>query len=237
MGTHGGIGNPPPVFPTTGPPTVYGNSWPKNWDEEAQYQQQPPPGSPAWDNKPFVPGAASPAWADKPFGTSDGGVWGGALPSSSWDTDNAFGVPGISGSAGGGSRVSPPSGWGSANTPFIPPDVRNSTGGMTSSAARRNPFGFAGSGTDSLPGQSGVPIYGSWHPSSHSRASVDGLWYTFEPMPVPTVPNYGDDSNNDVDWFDPTTEENTRWNAAVGRGVVGVSSGSSAPTRKKKQRR
>ena len=212
IGTHGGIssriipGNPPPVFPATGPPT-------------------------SGNNKPFVYGGTSPAWANKPFGISDGG--GGALPSPSWDYP--FGAPGISGSGGGG--LSPPRGWGSANTPFIPPDVSNSAGGMTPSTARRNLFGFTGSGTDSLLGQSGVPIYGWWHPSSHSRAPVDGLWYAFEPMPAPTVPSYRDDSSDDVDWFDPTTEENTRWNAAVGRSVVDVSSGSSAPTKKKKKKK
>jgi len=57
-------------------------------------------------------------------------------------------------------------------------------------------------------------------------------------MPVPTVLNYGDDSNDGVDWFDPTTEENTRWNVAVGKGVVDVSSGgSSAPKKEKKKKR
>jgi len=49
-------------------------------------------------------------------------------------------------------------------------------------------------------------------------------------VPVPTVPTYGDDEDDGVDRFDPTTEE---WNAAVGRGVVDVPSGSNAPTKKR----
>ena len=37
--------------------------------------------------------------------------------------------------------------------------------------------------------------------------------------------------------FDPTTEENARLNAAVGRSVVDVPSRGSAPTKKKKKKR
>ena len=37
-------------------------------------------------------------------------------------------------------------------------------------------------------------------------------------MPVHTVPTYGDDEDDGADGFDPTTEENTRLNAAVGGG-------------------
>ena len=111
-------GNPPPVFPTSAPPpgTVYGNPLATNRDRDERSQQQPPPASPAWNNKPFVSGSASPAWGNKPFGTPGGG--GGAPPSPSWSasspaawgTNNAFGAPGVSGSGGGG--VSSPREWG-----------------------------------------------------------------------------------------------------------------------------
>ena len=50
-------------------------------------------------------------------------------------------------------------------------------------------------------------------------------------MPAPTVPTYGDDEDDGADRFDPTTEENTRLNAAVGMGVVDV------PTSRVRRRR
>jgi len=55
-------------------------------------------------------------------------------------------------------------------------------------------------------------------------------------MPAPAIPTYGDDEDDGADRFDPTTEENTRLNAAVGMGVVDVPTSSSAPTTKKKKR-
>ena len=269
MGTHDGMstpvipGNPPPVFPSTGPPPgqVYGNPLAQNRDrEEQQQQQQPPPASPAWGSQPFVSGGASPAWPNKQFGTPGGGG-GGAPPSPSWgasspagwgNNNSAFGVPGVSGSAGGGGGgggLSSPRGWGSANQPFVPPGVSNSAGGMTPATAARSLPGFTGSGTGSLVGRSGVPLYGP--PLSGSAGGGTplpvpaplpaGFGAPSSPMmmPVPTVPTYGDDEDDGADRFDPTTEENTRLNAAVGRGVVDVPSGpgSSAPTKKKKKKR
>ena len=261
MGTHSGMstpvipGNPPPVFPTTAPPagTLYGNPLAKNRDREEQSQQQPPPASPAWNNKPFASGGASPAWANKPFGTPGGGG-GGAPPSPSWGasspaawgTNNAFGAPGVSGSAsggGGGGGVSSPRGWGGANQPFIPPGVSNSAGGMTPSTAARNLPGYAGSGTGSLVGRSGVPLYGpplsSGTPVPIPASLPSGFGAPSSPMmmPAPTVPTYGDDEDDGADGFDPTTEENTRLNAAVGMSVVDVPTSSSAPTKKKKKKR
>ena len=265
MGTHGGMstpvlpGNPPPVFPSTGPPAapVYGNPLAKNRDRDEQSQQQPPPASPAWGNKPFAPGGASPAWPSKSFGTPGGGGSGGAPPlpswgassSPTWGNNNAFGAPGVSGSASGsgGGGASSPRGWGSTNQPFIPPGVNNSAGGMTPGTAQRNLPGFTGSGTGSLVGRSGVSLYGP--PLSGSGggsplpvpaplpAGFGGAPSSPMMMPMPTVPTYGDEEDDGADRFDPTTEENTRLNAAVGRGVVDVPSGSSAPTKKKKKKR
>ena len=108
--------------------------------------------------------------------------WGASSPTA-WGTNNAFGAPGVSGSAsgggGGGGGVSSPRGWGGANQPFIPPGVSNSAGGMTSSTAARNLPCFAGSGTGSLVGQSGVPLYGP--PLSSGTLSADGLWCALKP--------------------------------------------------------
>jgi len=117
---------------------------------------------------------------------------------------------------------------------------------MTPATATRNLPGFAGSGTGSLAGRSGVPIYGP--PLSGGGGTPlpvpaplpsSGFGAPSSPMmmPVPTVPTYGDDEDDGADRFDPMTEENTRLNATVGRGVVDVPSGSSAPPKKKKKKR
>ena len=42
---------------------------------------------------------------------------------------------------------------------------------------------------------------------------------------VQMVPTYGDDDDDGADVLNPTAEENTRPNAAVGEGVVDVASG------------
>ncbi|KIM40597.1 hypothetical protein M413DRAFT_164568 [Hebeloma cylindrosporum] len=263
-------GNPPPVFPSSAPPPaqtqVYGNPLAKNRDREEQPhgspyrpQQQLPSASPAWNNKPFGgSGAASPAWGNKPFGTPGaGGVGGGAPPSpawgasspAAWGTNNTFGAPGISGSGLG--NVSSPQGWGSANQPFIPPGVNNSAGGMTPASAPRNlPPGFAGSGTGSLAGRSGVSIYGPPLSGGGGGGGTPlpvpapplpgGFGAPSSPMnmPIPTVPTYGDDEDDGADRFDPTTEENTRLNAAVGNSsLVNMPGGSGAQTKKKKKKR
>ena len=52
-------------------------------------------------------------------------------------------------------------------------------------------------------------------------------------MPAPMVPTYGDDEDDGADRFDPTTEENTRLNAAVVKGIVGVPASSSTPTKER----
>jgi hypothetical protein len=55
-------------------------------------------------------------------------------------------------------------------------------------------------------------------------------------MPEPTIPTYGHDEDGGVDRFDPTTEENTRLNAAVGKSVVDVPT-TSAPVKKTKKKK
>ena len=114
---------------------------------------------------------------------------------------------------------------------------------MTPSTAARNLPGFAGSGTGFLVSRSGVPLYGpplsSGTPVPIPASLPTGFGAPSSPMmmPAPTIPKYEDDEDDGADRFDPKTEENTRLNAAVGRGVVDVPSGSSAPTKKKKKKR
>ncbi|KIM43448.1 hypothetical protein M413DRAFT_443387 [Hebeloma cylindrosporum] len=104
---------------------------------------------------------------------------------------------------------------------------------MTHTTAPRNLPGFECS---ALFGQSRAPIYGPPGGTPFPVPKGENALWSPTTMHIPAVPTYWDGEDDGADGLHPMTEENTRLNAAVRKGVVNMPSGSRTHTKKKRRR-